>query len=262
MLIVGGIVAGSLLGARLTAATSGAVVTVVALDPPDPDRDQRLGLAFVSVLLLYFQLLATGLAVATGVVEEKTSRVVEVLLSTVKPLHLLVGKVVGIGVVGLVQLLAYGVVGLGAALLTGTVTITGTAVAVVAATLGWFVLGYAFFAVLYAAAASLVSRQEEVGGVTAPLTVLVIGMFLLAQGTAQDPSGTVSSVASWVPPFSAILMPLRIAAGVAGPAQVVGTVVLMAVVTAGLAVASASVYRRSVLRSGTRVPWREALRRG
>jgi len=249
--------------ALLARATAGAVVTVDALNPARPADGQRLALAYVSVLLLYFQLLVFGLAVATGVVEEKTSRVVELLLSTVKPLHLLAGKVVGIGFIGGLQLAAYGVVGLAAALGTGLLTLTGTALAVFAGTLGWFVLGYAFFAVLYAAAGSMVSRQEEVASTTTPLTVLVIAMFFLAQTSVRDPSGTLASVMSWIPPFSAILMPLRIAAGVASAVQVVGTVLLMAAVTAALAVVASRIYQRSVLRSGTRVRWKEALgRRG
>lgn len=246
---------------ELAAATTGAVVTVDALDPPDPDSAQRTALAYVSVLLLYFQLLTTGISVATGVVEEKTSRVVELLLSTIKPLHLLTGKVLGIGLVGLVQLAAYGVAGLAAALGTGLITVTTTAVGVFAGTLGWYVLGFAFLAVLYAAAGSLVSRQEEVSGTTAPLTILVIGMFLVAQTSVQDPGGTLSSIMSWIPPFSAILMPLRIAAGVTGPAQVVVTVMLMLATTSLLALLAAKIYRRSVLRTGTRVSWKQALGR-
>lgn len=126
--------------ATIRAATARAVVTVDALDPQNPVDRQRLALAYVAVILLYVQLLANGVAVATGVVEEKTSRVVEVLLSTVKPLHLLGGKVLGIGAVGLVQLAAYGVVGIAAGLGSGLLTITGTAVLVFVSTLGWFVL--------------------------------------------------------------------------------------------------------------------------
>ena len=213
-------------------------------------------------VLSYVQLLITGLAVAIGVVQEKTSRVVELLLSTVKPLHLLVGKVLGIGVVGVVQNVAYGVAGLGAALTTELLTVTGTAVAVFAGTLGWFVLGFAFFAVLYAAAGLLVSRREEVSSVTAPITVLVVIMFVLAQSSVQNPGGTVSSVMSWIPPFSAILMPRHIAAGVTGPVQVAGIAALMLVVTAGLTVVSAAIYQRSILRSGSKLSWRQALGRG
>lgn len=245
--------------AALATVTAGAVVTEQALDPPAVVDDQRLALAYVAVLLLYALLLVNGLAVASGVVEEKTSRVVEVLLSTLKPLHLLVGKVVGIGLVGLVQLAAIGAVGLGAALGTGLIDATGTAVAVFASTLGWFILGYAFFSMLYAATGSMVSRQEEIASTTTPLTFLVIAMFFLAQYALQDPSGTLVNVMSWIPPFSAILMPLRIAAGVAEPVQIVGTVLLMAVAVVALSGVAARIYERSVLRSGTRVSWKEAL---
>lgn len=247
--------------AQVAAATSRATVTVDAIDPPRPDAGQRTALAYVSVLLLYVQLLGNGIAVATSVVEEKTSRVVELLLSTIKPLHLLTGKILGIGLVGLATLALYGVAGLGAALATDLVTVTGTAIAVFASVLGWFVLGFLFVATLYAAAGSLVSRQEDVGAVTTPLTVLVLAMFFVAQATLQDPGGTLSDVMSWVPPFSAILMPLRTASGVTGPAQVVGTVVLMLLATAALAVLAARIYPRSVLRTGARVTWRQALGR-
>jgi ABC-2 type transport system permease protein len=247
--------------ARLRAATAGAVVTVDAISPKPPVDGQRLALAYAAVVLLYIQLLSNGIAVATGVVEEKTSRVVELLLSTVKPLQLLVGKVLGIGVVGLVQLAAYGVVGLSAALGTGLLTVTGTAVVVFVSTLAWFVLGFAFFAVLYAAAGAMVSRQEEIGSTTTPLTILVVAMFFVAQSTVQNPTGTISSVMSWIPPFSAILMPLRIAAGVASPVQVVGTVLLTVAVTSALAVGASAIYRRSILLSGARVGWKQALGR-
>lgn len=247
--------------AGVAAEVDRASVTVRPLNPPDPDSDQRTGLAYFSVLLLYAQLLVNGIAVASGVVEEKTSRVVELLLSTIRPLQLLTGKIVGIGLIGLAQLAAYALTALVAGAVTGLITVTGAAVTAFVGTLGWFVLGFAFFAVLYAAAASLVTRQEEVASATAPLTVLVLAMFFVAQGSVQDPDGTLSSAMSWIPPFSAILMPLRIASGVTGPVQVVGTVVLMVVVTLGLAVVAARVYERSVLRTGTRVSWQEALGR-
>ncbi|MEO6880925.1 MAG: ABC transporter permease [Mycobacteriaceae bacterium] len=248
--------------ATVARATAAATVSVDAINPPKAVNGQRLALAYISVLLLYFQLLTAGISVATGVVEEKTSRVVELLLATMKPVHLLVGKVLGIGVVGLVQLAVYGVAGLSAALGTGLLTVTGAAITVFISTLGWFVLGFAFFAMLYAAAGSMVSRQEDIGSTTTPLTFLVVAMFLLAQVTLSNPDGTLSNVMAWIPPFSAILMPLRIAAGVASGVQVVGSVVLMLAVIAALAQASAKIYERSVLHSGSRVRWKQALGRG
>ncbi len=246
--------------ATLAQAADRASVTVNAVHPPKPHNTQRTALAYIAIVLMFFQILTFGIYVAMGVVEEKSSRVVEVLLATIKPLHLLCGKVLGIGAVGLVQLVAYGVVGLGAGIGTGLITVTGTAVGVFASVLVWFILGYAFFAVLYAAAGSLVSRQEDVNSAAAPITLLIVVSYFLAQATVRNPSGTLAAVMSWIPPFSAMLMPLRIAAGVTNSAQVIGSAVLMALVTAGLAVAAARMYERSVLRTGKRVTWTDALR--
>jgi len=247
--------------AQLAEATGRAVVTVDALDPPDPEKGQRVALSIAVVVLLYMQIMMFGMYVAMGVVEEKSSRVVELLLSTLRPLQLLWGKVIGIGAVGLVQLTAYGVVGVAAGLATGVLTVTGTAIGVLAGTLGWFVFGFAFFAVLYAAAGSMVSRQEDVNATASPLMVLIVIMFFSAFSSVSNPDGTLSNVLSWIPPFSAILMPLRIAAGVASPVQVVVTVALMLAVTAALSVLAAKIYQRSILRIGKVVSWREALGR-
>ncbi|GAF46606.1 ABC transporter permease [Rhodococcus wratislaviensis] len=257
----GALVAQGVDPAQLAEATGRAVVTVDALDPPDPEKGQRVALSIAVVVLLYMQIMMFGMYVAMGVVEEKSSRVVELLLSTLRPLQLLWGKVIGIGAVGLVQLTAYGVVGVAAGLATGVLTVTGTAIGVLAGTLGWFVLGFAFFAVLYAAAGSMVSRQEDVNATASPLMVLIVIMFFSAFSSVSNPEGTLSNVLSWIPPFSAILMPLRIAAGVASPVQVVVTVALMLAVTAALSVLAAKIYQRSILRIGKVVSWREALGR-
>ncbi|GAB2666016.1 ABC transporter permease [Prescottella soli] len=247
--------------AQLADATSSAVVTVDAIDPPDPERGQRIALSMAVVVLLYMQILVFGMYVAMGVVEEKSSRVVELLLSTLRPLQLLWGKVIGIGAVGLAQLAAYGVVGVGAGVATGVLTLGGTAWGTLVGTLGWFVLGFAFFAVLYAATGSMVSRQEDVNSTAMPLTILVMAMFFSAFSAVQDPGGSLSNVLSWIPPFSAILMPLRIAAGVASATQIVGTIVLMLVVTVAMSALAARIYQRSILRMGKTVSWREALSR-
>lgn len=247
--------------AQLAENTKSAVVTVDAIDPPDPERGQRIALSTAVVILLYMQILAFGMYVAMGVVEEKSSRVVELLLSTLRPLQLLWGKVIGIGAVGLAQLTVYGVVGVGAGVATGVLTLGGTAWGTLVGTLGWFVLGFAFFAVLYAATGSMVSRQEDVNSTAMPLTILIMAMFFAAFSAVQNPDGTLSNVLSWIPPFSAILMPLRIAAGVASGVQIAGTVVLMLVVTIAMSAVAARIYQRSILRMGKTVSWREALAR-
>jgi len=247
---------------QLAADIGKATLTIDAVKPPKPDADQRTALAFAAVSLLYMQLFGNGIAVASGVVEEKTSRVVELLLSAIKPLHLLVGKIVGIGVVGLLQLAAYAAVGLTVGTLTGLLSVSTSVVAVFASTMCWYVLGFAFLGTLYAAAGSMVSRQEEIGSTTGPLSILVIAMFGVAQASVQNPDGTLANIMSWIPPFSAVLMPLRIAAGVTGLGQILGTVLLMLLTSSALAVLCAKIYQRSILRMGTRVSWKQAFGRG
>ena len=247
--------------ATLAAQTANAVVTVDAIDPPDPEAGQRVALSLAAVFILYAQIIGFGMYVAMGVVEEKSSRVVELLLSTVRPLQLLWGKILGIGAVGILQLAAYGAAGVGTGLATGMLTVTGTAISVFAGTLGWFVLGFAFFAVLYAAGGSMVSRQEDVNSTTMPLLILIMAMFFAAFYSVGDPESTLSNVLSWIPPFSAVMMPLRIAAGVAPLYQIVGTALIMAATTAGLAVVAAKIYQRSILRIGKTVTWKEAFAR-
>ena len=247
--------------ATLASDTANAVVTVDAIDPPDPEAGQRVALSLAAVFILYAQIIGFGMYVAMGVVEEKSSRVVELLLSTVRPLQLLWGKIIGIGAVGILQLAAYGAAGVGTGLATGLLTVTGTAISVFAGTLGWFVLGFAFFAVLYAAGGSMVSRQEDVNSTTMPLLILIMAMFFAAFYSVGDPESTLSNVLSWIPPFSAVMMPLRIAAGVAPLYQIVGTALIMAATTAALAVVAAKIYQRSILRIGKTVTWKEAFAR-
>jgi len=238
-----------------------ATATVDTVDPPDPDRGQRTVIAYIAVLLLFFSVFFYGIDFAIGVVEEKASRVVELLQSTIKPLHLLAGKVLGIGAVGLAQLVLFGGVGLGMSIATGLITISGTAVMLFVSVLVWYILGFTFFALLYAAAGSLVSRQEDVNSATGPLSVVAFAAFFVAQFSLGEPDNGFASVLSWVPPFSATLMPLRVAQGVATPLQVVVTIVLMALASVVAALVASRIYRNSVLNTGRKQSWRQATSR-
>jgi ABC-2 type transport system permease protein len=237
-------------------------LAVTALDPPDPGADARRAAAYFGVLLLYFQLFGYGLWVALGVVEEKSSRVVELLLSTLRPWQLLAGKVIGIGLLGLGQLLLTGAVGVTAAVATGTVDVPSGLLGVAGQVLVWFVLGFGFYACLFAALAALVSRQEEVQNVTTPLSVLLLGSFFLALAALNTPDSTLARVTSMVPPFSKMVMPMRWAAGEAPLWQVLLAMALMAVTVVALVRVAGRVYAGAVLRSGPRVKLADALAAG
>jgi ABC-2 type transport system permease protein len=246
---------------EVLATVASAGVQVRALEPADPQHDQRLALALVIVALLYVSLLLYGSMVAQGVVEEKSSRVVELLLATIRPWQLLSGKVLGIGLVGLIQLASVGVVGLLLAIVTGALTISGTAAGTLAWGLVWYLLGYLLYATVFAAVGSLVSRQEDVQAVLMPITAVLVFAFVLGFAVlSRNPAGTTATVLSMLPPLSPILMPGRIAMAATPLWQVGVAILLTAAATVLLARLGGVVYRNSVLHLGPRLRLRDTLR--
>ena len=160
--------------------------------------------------------------VAQGVVEEKASRVVEIVLSSVRPWQLLLGKVLGLGAVGLLQLVVLGGAGLAVAGAAGVLSGGAGLVSTVVSVVVWYLLGFALYATVFAAAGSLVSRQEDTQSVLSPITITVLLGFVVGFNLlTSDPRGTAITVISLLPPFSPLFMPARIALGVAPVGQVV-----------------------------------------
>jgi ABC-2 type transport system permease protein len=234
-------------------------VDVVALDP-DADADTEAAVvALVGVVLLYSLLILFGQFVAQGVVEEKSSRVVELLLATMRPWQLLAGKIIGLGLLGLAQMLVIAVIGVAGALAFDVVDLPGRLIGTVLTVLAWFVLGYAFYASVFAAAASLVSRQEDLGTVITPASLLLVVGFVISIQAAQDPAGTLSTVTSFIPGLSPLVMPVRQAAGGAAWWEVAVSVVLMLIASAVIVRIGGRVYSGALLRTGGKVKLREAL---
>ncbi|MBW0115992.1 ABC transporter permease [Pseudonocardia abyssalis] len=237
-------------------------VSTDTLQPVDPNRGEQLALALVGTVLLFISLSGYGQLVATGVVEEKQSRVVELLLATIKPWQLLAGKVLGLGAVGLLQLVILGIIGTVAAAVGGLLTVPGAAVGMFAMVVVWYLLGFFLFAALYAAIGSTVSRQEELNSVVTPLIfVLLIPFVLVVNLLPGDPRNELAAVLSFIPFLSQTIMPARYALGVA-PLWEVGVSALIALVAVVVVVRVAGrVYENSILRTGARVSLREALGR-
>ncbi|GFH39524.1 ABC transporter permease [Streptomyces pacificus] len=238
-----------------------ASVKVDAREPSENSAAEQFALILSSTGLLYFFFVFYGILLAQGVVEEKTSRVVELLLSTIRPWQLLAGKLFGVAVVGLTQLVLLGSAAVALAQGTDAVTLP-TAASGTLVTLGvWFLLGFFLFAAMLAAAAARVSRQEDLQGVVQPVMLLittpfVLGIALLSKN-AHDP---VIEWLSLVPPLSPILMPARILLGTAPAWQIALSLVLAVAALAGTTRIAGRMYANSVLRSGSRVPLAEALR--
>ena len=256
----------ALIGAGLSseqvdAALAQSPLPVDALEPVNAESRETATVAFVGVLLLYGQLFAYGYWVAAGVVEEKSSRVVEVLLATLRPSHLLRGKILGIGLLGLAQLLLLALVGLFASSAVGTLEFPSGAIATVGLVLVWFVLGFFFYATMFAVAGSIVTRQEDLQTTMTPLTILIVGSFFIGLSATSNPDSTLAVVASLLPFSSPLVMPTRIALGDAATWEVVASIAISVATTAALIPLATKIYSRALLRPG-RVRIRQVLRAG
>ena len=235
-------------------------LTLAVLQPTPPHRSENAAVAFVGVLLLYGQLFGYGIWVASGVIEEKASRVVEMLLSAIRPKQLLLGKIIGIGTLGLAQLIVISSFAIGLAFATNAIDVSSSAFGAAGLVIGWFILGFAFYATLFAAAGSLVTRMEELQNVIVPINLTILVSFFISIGALQDPNGRLQVIASILPTSSALAMPVRIVLGAAPAWQIALSLVALVGSTVLLVPFAARLYSGAVLRTRGRVRIREAWR--
>lgn len=246
------------------------------LEPADPDAANggpqsgeefasSYAISFALSILLFMAIILYGQWVAFSVAEEKNSRVMEVVLAAATPFQLLSGKVVGVGGLALVQYLIVLVPSAAAVLLqdqiaalvlggSGSVELPkGLSLPLLGVFGVMFVLGFAFYAVLYAGAASLVSRQEDVNQIIAPLTIVSVGGYLVASyaGTGLIPiDSPLVVVLSFIPFFSPYLMLTRMGLGTAAPLEIGAAIILLAAFIPVALWVAARLYRSGVLLYG------------
>jgi ABC-2 type transport system permease protein len=268
-----GIIAQAIAGARVSDALARSglppreVAQVVA--PPDLEVEPRgeradvdggdLAVGFIVSLVLYLALLFSGIIVATGVAEEKSTRVSEVLLASLRPSELLLGKVAGIGLVSLGQLAAVAAPALSAALALDAVDVPAATTATILWGLVWFLAGYALYGAAYGALGALVGRQQEVGQATAPLALLLVCGYLASNFSAGDLESWWVRPLSLLPPFAPMMMPMRIAGDAVSTGEVLAALALTLASAAVLIALGARVYRTGITRTGPRIRLREAL---
>ncbi len=233
------------------------VPPVELLDPDDSNPALRylVAIGFGIVFLLAASLF--GGTIAQSVVEEKQTRVVELLISAIPTRALLAGKVVGNTVLAMGQILilaAIAIVGL-------TVTGQGEILQGLGAPIAWFAVfflfGFILLAALFAAAAAMVSRQEDIGSTTMPLTMLIMAPYFLVIFFNDNP--TVLAIMSYIPFSAPVGMPMRLFLGEAQWWEpILSLAILIATCIAAILV-GAKIYENSLLRMGGRVKLREAL---
>lgn len=243
------------------------LVSMLSVSPPvellegDASEDDGLLRYFISIAfgaVFFMAALTFGTTISQSVVEEKATRVVELLISAIPTRALLAGKIVGNTVLAMGQ-----IVGLTAVTVIG-LTVTGQAelLAGLGAPLVWFAVfflfGFVLLASLFAAAAAMVSRQEDIGSTTTPLTFLVMAPYFLVIFFNDNP--TVMTIMSYVPFSAPVGMPVRVFFGEVQWWEPILSLVIMLVTCAGAIWVGAKIYENSILRMGARVRLKEAMK--
>jgi ABC-2 type transport system permease protein len=240
-------------------AKHGIALPVHGLSPPPRGLTSRItGLAVA--ILIYVIILAYGIRITIGVGEEKATRVVEVLLTTLRPVQLLAGKVIGMGLLAIGQIAAMAAVYLLLGHAVGSDAVRGASSSVVIVAAIWLVLGYAFYCTAYAAAGSLISRQSDAYNAALPLQLPLILAYLLAYTVLYAPSANwFYHLLAFIPFTAPVAMPVLVAVGAASAWQVAVSGAITLAATVGMVRLAGRIYERAILRTGTRLKVRQVL---
>lgn len=249
-----------LTGSQVAEALAPPQIVVAAIDP-DPVDDDARWVAVVTAIALVLALAFSGALVSSGVAEEKTTRISEVLLAAVRPGELLLGKVLGVGMLALGQMAAVIVPAAVAVVAVGALEVPDAAPLAIGAGLMWFVLGFALYSSAFGALGALVARQEEVAMAVAPLTYLLWGgYFLVVFGIGEVSAGWFRAI-SFIPPFAPFAMPARMVVGDAQAWEVVASAAVTLLCAAGVIWLGGRMYRAGLTGTGTRISAWSAARR-
>lgn len=218
--------------------------------------------AVITVILMFVAIIAYGQWLAYGVVEEKANRVAELILGALGPAQVLTAKMVSLGGLGLFQLALVGGVGYVGATAFTDIEVPPLTGSVLVWVLVWFLLGFAFYGSLYSAAGALAADTQEAGSAIGPLNLLpgigyALGIIAFSSG-----SDLVPRILSFIPLWTPLLMPGRVARGVAEPWEVALAIAVMVVSTVLMVVVAARVYLGGITQATRTVGWRQAFRGG
>lgn len=228
------------------------------------DRRESFLASALLLMLLYTSLAMWGSAIMNGVVEEKTNRVVEVIVSSIDPVQLFGGKLLGVGAAGLTQFAIWSgtlfFLGAHAATFVGSVSLPALGAGVFAAFILFFLLGYFFYGALFAALGATVNSQQEAQSLAFLVMLPLIGGFACFPVVLNNPDGPLTVALSLVPFFAPMLMFLRISSVTPPAWQIALSIGLLALSVAGAVGVGARIYRVGILMYGKRATFREILK--
>ena len=237
----------------------------------EEDTGGTFAVSYLLVLILYMTLFFYGAIIMRGVIEEKNSRVVEVVLSSLRPFELMAGKMLGIGAVGFTQYAIWALFGFSltrygrAWFLSAVPAATAFKMPSIPAYIFiyfvlFFILGYFLYGTLYAAIGAMVNSEKEAQQLLMPITMILIVPMLLMMLVMRSPSSPVSVVLSLIPFFAPILMLMRICILMPPFVQVAGSIILLVATVAVMIWITARIYRIGILMYGKRPGFAEILK--
>lgn len=228
-------------------------------------------ISYFLVLVLYMTLIFYGQAIMRGVIEEKSSRVVEIVLSSIRPFQLMAGKIIGIGAVGLTQYTIWGLFGIGFTTYGGALiadvfpasssfNMPSIPAYIFIYFVIFFILGYFLFSTLFAAIGSMVNTEKEAQQFMTPVIMMLVIPLLLIIFIMRSPNSSIAVILSMIPFFTPTLMLLRVCILLPPFIQVGGSIVLMALTTLLMIWLTAKIYRVGLLMYGKRPRIREIMK--
>ncbi len=248
-------------------ARQGAEFSTLKVSEEKETKDNGVGFiaGYITGMFLYISMILYGTLIMQSVIEEKNSRVIELLSSSVKPIDILIGKVLGVGLAGLVQVSVWATMFAAVSFfaLPAVLSSLGSSAGSIISPLSfiyfvlYFIFGYLMYATLYAGAGATVEQASDAQQVSMPITLLVILPIVMMTSVIQSPSSTSSVILSLIPFFSPILMLGRIFSETPPFWQIALSFVLMAATFFGVLWLSGKIYRTGILMYGKKYTLRE-----
>ena len=218
-------------------------------------------------ILLFYAIYFCAFQVSSSITTEKTSKIIETLVTSTAPRNIVIGKTFGIGLVGLLQIIFYLIIAFITAhfciskeMLDMVLDTSNLTIGLVLITLIYFVLGYFTFAFLYALTGSTVSKPEDIQSANSPVALITIVGFYLAYFTMMNPTGNMNHIAALVPISSPFCMPLRIMMGVTNPGEIILSIFILVVTCLLIAFITIKIYTNAIINYGTKFSFKNLIK--
>lgn len=228
----------------------------------ETDENAAKGNLFIMMMIsivLFYAIIFCAQQVSTAITTEKTSKIIETLVTSTKPSTIVLGKTLGIGLIGILQIvLIIAIAGLSAhfcmdpAILETIFDLSNITPQLIVITIVYFIFGYALYSLGFALTGSTVNKPEEVQAANTPITFIAIAGFYLAYFSMMNPSSNLNKISGLLPISSPFSMPLRIMMGTATTGEIATSIAILAVTTLVVAVISIKIYSSAILNIGTK----------